>query len=41
MNAPDEFLKKLDTVYHCALHCITGCSYHAHCHTDAGPESQN
>ena len=28
MNAPDQFLKKLDTVYHCALRFITGCNYH-------------
>ena len=30
MNTADQFLKKLDTVYHCAVHFITGCSYHVH-----------
>ena len=30
MNAPDQYLKKLDTVYHCALRFITGCSYQVH-----------
>ena len=29
MNAPDQYLKKLDTVYHCALRFITGCTYHS------------
>lgn len=30
MNIPEQYLNKLDTVYHCALHFITGYSYHVH-----------
>lgn len=30
MNAPHQCLKKLDTVYHCALHFITGCGNLVH-----------
>ena len=29
-NAPDKHLKKLDSVYHCALRFITGCGYGVH-----------
>ena len=30
MNAPEKYLKKLDSVYHCALRFITGCGYGVH-----------
>ncbi len=30
MNAPGYYLKKLDSVFHGALHFITGCSYQTH-----------
>ncbi len=30
MNAPDTYLKKPDTVYHCALRFITGCGNLVH-----------
>ncbi len=30
MKAPDTYLKKLDTVYHCALRFITGCGNLVH-----------
>ena len=30
MNASDWCLKSLDTVYHCASRCITGCGYRVH-----------
>ena len=30
INAPDQYLKKLDTVYHCALRFLTGCGNRVH-----------